>query len=100
AALSKKHMDKFLQLIWNIVDGHTKLTFKTYGDVLRAWNKAPTQMTSFEKHIISVDYQKGKLDLDIYSQPLWDWAMDLLNEPILVPHFEWNARWLYKHNVT
>ncbi|KAG2034349.1 hypothetical protein BDR03DRAFT_935318 [Suillus americanus] len=86
AALSKEHMDKFLQLIWNVVDGHVKLTFKTHGDVSKAWDKASTQMTPFKKHVISVDYQKGKLDFDIYSRPLWDWAMDLLNQPILAPH--------------
>ncbi|KAG1798571.1 uncharacterized protein HD556DRAFT_1208336, partial [Suillus plorans] len=100
AALSKEHIDKFLQLIWNIVDGHTKFTFKTHGDVSRAWDKASTQMTPFEKHIISVDYQKGKLDFDVYSRPIWDWAMDLLNKPILVSHFEWDAQRLYKHNGT
>ncbi|KAG1898812.1 uncharacterized protein F5891DRAFT_1129282 [Suillus fuscotomentosus] len=100
AALSKEHMDKFLWLIWNAVDGHAKLTFKTHGDVLRAWDKASMQMTPFEKHVISVDYQKGTLDFDVYSQPLWDWAMDLLNEPILAPHFEWNAQQLYKHDGT
>lgn len=46
------------------------------------------------------DHQKGKLDFDVYSRPLWDWAMDLLSEPILVPHFEWDAQRLYKHNST
>ncbi|KAG2148143.1 uncharacterized protein EDB93DRAFT_1103812 [Suillus bovinus] len=71
-------LDKF-KMEYHPNNGHAKFTFKTHGDVSKAWDKASMQMTLFEKHVISVEYQKGKLDFDIYSQPLWDWAMDLLN---------------------
>lgn len=36
-------------------------------------------------------------------RPLWDWAVDLILDPHLAPHFEWDARKVFKHdgeNVT
>ncbi|KAG1835880.1 hypothetical protein DFJ58DRAFT_847294 [Suillus subalutaceus] len=33
-------------------------------------------------------------------RPLWDWAMDLLANPLLALHFVWDAQRLYKHNGT
>lgn len=29
-------------------------------------------------------------------RPLWDWAVDLISEPQLAPHFEWDARKVFK----
>ncbi|KAG1817742.1 hypothetical protein EV424DRAFT_1347854 [Suillus variegatus] len=32
--------------------------------------------------------------------PIWDWAIDLLDNPLLAPHFVWDAQHIYKHNGT
>ncbi|KAG1902756.1 uncharacterized protein F5891DRAFT_1127421 [Suillus fuscotomentosus] len=37
---------------------------------------------------------------DVLYLNLWDWAMDLLVNPLLALHFVWDAQWLYKHNGT
>ncbi|KIK75119.1 hypothetical protein PAXRUDRAFT_75769, partial [Paxillus rubicundulus Ve08.2h10] len=29
---------------------------------------------------------------------LWDWAMDMFQDPLLAPHFMWDVQHLYKHN--
>ena len=34
----------------------------------------------------------------LYACPLWDWALDLLSNPLLAPHFVWDAQQLFKHN--
>jgi hypothetical protein len=57
-------------------------------------------LIQFEKHIIPIEYHKEKLEFEVYSRPLWDWAMDLLDNPLLAPHFVWDAQRLYKHDGT
>ncbi|KAG1793018.1 hypothetical protein EV424DRAFT_1548534 [Suillus variegatus] len=100
AALNKDQTDKMLVLIWQIAEGHAKFTFKSHAEVLKAWDRAATQMTPFEKHVISVPYKKEELEFDVHTWPLWDWALDLLQDPSLAPHFIWDAQRLYKHNGT
>jgi len=45
AALNKDQTDELLQLIWKIAGGHTGFSFKSHGDVSKAWDRAATQMT-------------------------------------------------------
>jgi hypothetical protein len=37
---------------------------------------------------------------DVYVRPLWDWALDLLDNSLLAPHFVWDAQRVFKHNGT
>ncbi|KAG0698920.1 hypothetical protein DFH29DRAFT_809715 [Suillus ampliporus] len=97
AALNKEQTDELLWLIQNIVDGHVRLTFRSHNDVSKAWDNAATQLTP---HTISVDYKQDKLEFEVYTQSLWDWALDLLQEPLLAPHFVWDAQQLFKHDGT
>ncbi|KAG1861170.1 hypothetical protein DFJ58DRAFT_715501 [Suillus subalutaceus] len=98
AALNKDHTDELLRLIWRIAEGHAKLTFKSHRDVSSAWDRAASQMTPFEKHTITAQHKWEDLTFDVYTCPLWDWALDLLQDPLLVPHFVWDAQRLYKHD--
>ncbi|KAG1899028.1 uncharacterized protein F5891DRAFT_1190206 [Suillus fuscotomentosus] len=100
AALNKDQTDKMLQLIWQIAEGQAKFTFRSHTEVSKAWDRAATQMTTFEKHVISVPYKKEEIEFDVHTRPLWDWAMDLLQDPLLAPHFVWDAQRLYKHDGT
>ncbi|KAI6003353.1 hypothetical protein EDC04DRAFT_2871830 [Pisolithus marmoratus] len=52
----------------------------------------------FEKHVVNVHHAKHNLEFDVHYHPLWDWAMDVLQDPRLQPHFVWDAQHLYKHN--
>ncbi|KAG2130564.1 hypothetical protein BD769DRAFT_1666871 [Suillus cothurnatus] len=97
-ALNKDHTDELLQLIWRITEGHAKLMFKSHCNVSLAWDRAAFQMTPFEKHTITAQHKQEDLTFDVYTCPLWDWALDLLQDPLLVPHFVWDAQRLYKHN--
>ncbi|KAG1730266.1 uncharacterized protein EDB91DRAFT_1239125 [Suillus paluster] len=100
AALNKDQMNELLKFIWQVADGHTKFSFRTHRDVTTAWARASSQMSPFEKHIIPIDYKKETIEYEVYSRPLWDWAMDLLANPLLAPHFVWDAQQLYKHDGT
>ncbi|KAG0708008.1 hypothetical protein DFH29DRAFT_979597 [Suillus ampliporus] len=91
AALNKDQTNELLKFIWR---------FKTHADIMTAWASASSQMTPFEKHIVPIEYKKETIEYEFYSWPLWDWAMDLLANPLLALHFVWDAQRLYKHNGT
>ncbi|KAG1744080.1 uncharacterized protein EDB91DRAFT_1236611 [Suillus paluster] len=86
AALNKDQMNELLKFIWQVADGHTMFLFKTHTDVTTAWARASSQMTPFEKHVILIDYKKETIEYEVYLRPLWDWAMNLLANPLLAPH--------------
>ncbi|KAG1858350.1 hypothetical protein C8R48DRAFT_564132, partial [Suillus tomentosus] len=92
AALNKDQTNELLKFIWRVADGHTKFSFRTHADVATAWARASSQMTPLEKHVIPIDYKKQTIEYEVYSRPLWDWAMDLLANPLLAPHFVWDAQ--------
>jgi hypothetical protein len=49
---------------------------------------------------VPVEYKKENIKYEVYSQPLWDWALDLLDNPLLAPQFVWDAQRLYKYDGT
>ncbi|KIK46619.1 hypothetical protein CY34DRAFT_21850 [Suillus luteus UH-Slu-Lm8-n1] len=98
ATLDKDQTDRLLKLLWRIVDGNTNFTLKSHADLSKAWDLAASQMTPFEKHIIPIKHKKDTLEFDMHAWPLWNWAMDLLSEPLLAPHFVWDVKHLYKHD--
>ncbi|KAG1738198.1 hypothetical protein EDB19DRAFT_1983664 [Suillus lakei] len=100
AALSKDQTNELLKFIWRVADGRTNFTFKTHNDVSTAWTRASSQLTPFERHVVPVEYKKENIEYEVYSRPLWDWALDLLDNPLLAPQFVWDAQRLYKHDGT
>ncbi|KAI6010268.1 hypothetical protein EDC04DRAFT_2960654 [Pisolithus marmoratus] len=52
----------------------------------------------FEKHVVNIHHTKHDLEFNVHYCLLWDWAMDVLQDPRLQPHFVWDAQHLYKHN--
>ncbi|KAG0692108.1 hypothetical protein DFH29DRAFT_985943 [Suillus ampliporus] len=41
-----------------------------------------------------------KHTITTHALPLWEWALNLLDNPVLAPHFVWDAQHVYKHNGT
>ncbi|KAF8452167.1 hypothetical protein L210DRAFT_3608318 [Boletus edulis BED1] len=54
----------------------------------------------FIRHDVTASYNGQENVFPVYGCPLWDWALDLLSNPLLAPHFIWDAQRLYKHNGT
>ncbi|KAG1847781.1 hypothetical protein C8R48DRAFT_615318 [Suillus tomentosus] len=99
AALNKSCIDALLALIDRISRGESQITFKNNTDLCKAWNQATTQVNRyFIKHTITVPYKKQEQVYETHTQPLWDWALDLLANPLLTPHFVWDAQCVFKHN--
>ncbi|KAG0696993.1 hypothetical protein DFH29DRAFT_984460 [Suillus ampliporus] len=98
AALNKSQIDGLLGLIGRISRGESKITLANDNDLCQAWEHATTQVTPFIKHDITVPYKKEQRVYETHALPLWDWALDLLANPLLAPHFVWDAQRVFKHN--
>ncbi|KAG1876519.1 hypothetical protein DFJ58DRAFT_720982 [Suillus subalutaceus] len=98
AALNKSHIDGLLALIGRISRGESRVTFKNDIELRKAWEHATAQVTLFVKHDITVPYKKEQRVYETHALPLWDWALDLLANPLLAPHFVWDAQQVFKHN--
>ncbi|KAI6020734.1 hypothetical protein BKA83DRAFT_4523337 [Pisolithus microcarpus] len=76
AGLSASHINGLLMLITCINQGKAKFTH----------------------HNVVAPYKGGDFTFPVYAQSLWDWALDLLSNPLLAPHFTWDAQRLFKYN--
>ncbi|KAG2123848.1 hypothetical protein DEU56DRAFT_873379 [Suillus clintonianus] len=89
AALNKSQINGLLALISCISRGETQMMLKNDADLCKAWEHVTDQVTPFTKHTITT-----------HALPLWEWALDLPDTPVLAPHFVWDAQCVYKHNGT
>ncbi|KAI0674805.1 hypothetical protein C8Q78DRAFT_502219 [Trametes maxima] len=90
AALNKRQVDAFLQLIERLVRSEDRLTFRNQKDVETAWKGAAHKLTPFKKHVITVEYKTPR-NHDVYCRDLWEWAVDLLSDAYLVSHMDFDA---------
>ncbi|KAG1729317.1 uncharacterized protein EDB91DRAFT_1239239 [Suillus paluster] len=49
---------------------------------------------------VPVTYKKNEQVYEVHTRPIWDWALDLLDNPLLAMHFVWDVCCVYKHNAT
>ncbi|KAG2074347.1 hypothetical protein BDR04DRAFT_976913, partial [Suillus decipiens] len=99
AALNKSQIDAPLNLILCISQGHAEITLKNEADLSKAWDNAAAELTPFSKHQVPVTYKKNDQVYEVHARPIWDWALDLLDNPLLAPHFVWDACHIYKRNA-
>ncbi|KAI6017728.1 hypothetical protein BKA83DRAFT_4058855 [Pisolithus microcarpus] len=52
----------------------------------------------FSKFEITAPYKGNDVTFVVHVRPLWDWALDLLQNPSLAPHFVWDAQRVFRHN--
>lgn len=55
-------------------------------------------MFQFAKNVISAPYKGQEQEMDFYCRPLWDWILAQVQNPILAPHFRWDAQRLFKYD--
>ncbi|KAG0700512.1 hypothetical protein DFH29DRAFT_876568 [Suillus ampliporus] len=92
------HIDGLLSLIACIVKGQIKIMLKNDADFRNVLHSATTQVTPFTKHEITVPYKQEERVYEVHALPIWEWALNLLENPLLVLHFIWDAQCVYKHN--
>ncbi|KAF8120295.1 hypothetical protein EV363DRAFT_1191298 [Boletus edulis] len=95
AGLNTSQVNGLLALMSRISQGKAKVTLRSEVDLRRAWDKAAMQVTP-----VIASYQGEDRSFPVYGRSLWDWALDLLSNPLLAPHFVWDAQQLFKYNGT
>ncbi|KAI6144582.1 hypothetical protein BKA82DRAFT_4330868 [Pisolithus tinctorius] len=98
AGLNASQINGLLSLISHIVQGKANVTLRNDVDLQRAWDRAAMQVTPFTRHNVTAPYKGENLTFPVYVRSLWEWALDLLSNPLLAPHFVWDAQWVFRHN--
>ncbi|KAI6137977.1 hypothetical protein BKA82DRAFT_4333666 [Pisolithus tinctorius] len=96
AGLSSTQVDSLLKLIHCIRQGTASVTLCNDAGLRTALDRAAAQLTPFSKFEIAAPYKGSDVTFPIHIRPLWDWALDLLQNPSLAPHFVWDAERVFK----
>ncbi|KIN97740.1 hypothetical protein M404DRAFT_32072 [Pisolithus tinctorius Marx 270] len=96
AGLSSTQVDSLLKLIHCIWQGTASVTLHNDAGLRTALDRAVAQLTPFSKFEIAAPYKGSDVTFPIHICPLWDWALDLLQNPSLALHFVWDAEWVFK----
>ncbi|KAI6146925.1 hypothetical protein BKA82DRAFT_35708 [Pisolithus tinctorius] len=96
--LNASQINGLLSLISRIVQGKANVTLWNDVDLQHAWDRAAMQVTPFTRHNVTAPYKGENLTFPVYACSLWEWALDLLSNPLLAPHFVWDAQQVFQHN--
>ncbi|KAG2751289.1 hypothetical protein P692DRAFT_201839037 [Suillus brevipes Sb2] len=75
ASLNKSQINALLELISCISQGQAQITMK-----------------------IPVTYKRNEQEFEVHTWPIWDWALDLLDNPLLTPHFHDGTQFEHFYN--
>ncbi|KAI5989534.1 hypothetical protein EDD15DRAFT_2171237 [Pisolithus albus] len=98
ASLDQAQVDKLLDLISRVAQGTAQVTLKNNAELRKACDAAAAELTPFSKHDVTALYKKEMRTYEVFTRPVWEWALDLLQNELLAPHFIWDAQRLYKYN--
>ncbi|KAF8269184.1 hypothetical protein EI94DRAFT_1574901, partial [Lactarius quietus] len=98
AGVSRAHSEHLLKLFKKCLSGNSTLTHANYLHIQNSWDRVVAQLTP-----ISLKNPSGMLLALSSSQTfpvsfhlLWDWAANLIMNAQSIPHFEWDALWIFK----
>ncbi|KAI6001643.1 hypothetical protein F5J12DRAFT_906480 [Pisolithus orientalis] len=98
AGLSSNQVDSLLKLVHCISQGTASVMLHNDAGLHTALDRAAVQLTPFSKFEITMPYKGNDVTFPVHICPLWDWALDLLQNSSLAPHFIWDAQQLFKHD--
>ncbi|KAF8145268.1 hypothetical protein K438DRAFT_1910860 [Mycena galopus ATCC 62051] len=98
--LNRKATNNLIALIRRCAANLEDLTLENYDDMNKQWEAASKKCTNFEKYEVKVPYKSIPQSFEMYARPLWDWTLDLIQDPRLAPCFVWDAVKLYRHDGT
>ncbi|KIK27797.1 hypothetical protein PISMIDRAFT_8180 [Pisolithus microcarpus 441] len=98
ASLNQAQVDKLLDLITHVAQGTAQVTLKNNVELRKVCNAAAAKLTPFSKHDVIVLYKKEMQTYEVFMCPVWEWALNLLQNELLALHFIWDAQHLYKYN--
>ncbi|KAG1768576.1 hypothetical protein EV702DRAFT_1181923 [Suillus placidus] len=96
AALTHQQMDRLFDLIRRTKS--EQFTLRNCKDVRDTWDAASFKLTPFVKEEVVVPFQGDNKTFQLFHRSIWDWAVDLLQDPQVGPHFVFDAERLSKFN--
>ncbi|KAJ7707650.1 hypothetical protein B0H17DRAFT_1033442 [Mycena rosella] len=96
--LNKKAIDKLITLIRQCVANPEGFTITNHADMNKQWEGASKKCTEFKKYEVAVKYKGVDQKFEMHARPLWNWALDLIQDPRLAPFFVWDAERKYKYD--
>ncbi|KAG2034064.1 hypothetical protein BDR03DRAFT_870910, partial [Suillus americanus] len=94
AALTHEQTDRFIKLIHR--SRCELFTLRNRKDMRDTWDAASFKLTPFTKEEVVVPFQGVDQTFPFFHRSLWDWAVDLLQDPEVGPHFVFDAQQLSK----
>ncbi|KAI9457934.1 hypothetical protein HD554DRAFT_2042222 [Boletus coccyginus] len=98
AGLNASHVNALLGIILRVANKRASVTFKNEKELRLACDRAAQELTPFTKLDVAAEYQKELKTFEVHVRSLWDWALDLLNNPLVAPDFVWDAQRLYRYD--
>ncbi|KAI9057444.1 hypothetical protein FKP32DRAFT_1615288 [Trametes sanguinea] len=98
ALLDDGSVTTLLRIIGKIVADPSQFKLSSANDVKASWAAAAERYPSYTARELSIPYRNTARVYTFYGRPLWDWALTLVRDRILAPHFAWNAIRLFKWN--
>ncbi|KAJ7814830.1 hypothetical protein B0H14DRAFT_3090067 [Mycena olivaceomarginata] len=90
--------NKLLSLIRRCGANLEEFTIRNWEDMNKQWDAVSKKCTNFETYEVEVPYKNTLVPFKMYAHPLWNWALDLIQDPCLAKYFLWDAVKMYRHN--
>ncbi|KIK39918.1 hypothetical protein CY34DRAFT_25041 [Suillus luteus UH-Slu-Lm8-n1] len=98
AAMTKDQTNHLLNLFHWSTSGNDSFTLHNHDKVRSPWDLASQCYTRFQHDTLSVPFEKEVYKFDMHYRPLFNWALDILRDQHLEPHFVFNVQHLSKFN--
>ncbi|KAJ6572855.1 hypothetical protein DFH09DRAFT_916508 [Mycena vulgaris] len=95
--LNQKATDKLISLIRRCAANPAAFTIKNHADMNKQWEGA-SKNPQFQRYDVTVKYKGVDQIFEIHARPLWNWALDLIQDPRLASFFVWDAERAYKYD--
>ncbi|KAJ7715035.1 hypothetical protein DFH07DRAFT_785677 [Mycena maculata] len=96
--LNRRATDRLISLIRHCAANPDDFTITNHADMNKQWDLASKKCTEFQKYDVSVNYKGVEQTFEMHARPLWDWCMDLIQDPQLAPFLTWDAERTYRFN--
>ncbi|KIN97214.1 hypothetical protein M404DRAFT_32556 [Pisolithus tinctorius Marx 270] len=96
--LNQQQVNALLNLFARVTQGAVQVTLKNDAELRKVCDAAAMELTPFSRVEVKVPYKKEECTFEAHIRPLWEWALDILENPFLGLHFTWDAQRLYRHD--
>ncbi|KIN96114.1 hypothetical protein M404DRAFT_33597 [Pisolithus tinctorius Marx 270] len=96
--LNQQQVNALLDLFAHVTQRAVQVTLKNDAKLRKVCDAAAMELTLFSRVEVKVPYKKEECMFEAHIHPLWEWALDILENPFLGLHFTWDAQRLYRHN--